>query len=64
MQQIGHQGSSPTLDDYKRNLFEREDDWSSATFWYAEQLAPLPRCLTFEERVANLPKVKEIVGSE
>jgi hypothetical protein len=64
MQQIGHQGSSPTLDDYKRNLFEREDDWSSATFWYAEQLAPLPTCLTFEERVANLPKVKEIVGSE
>ena len=57
MQQIGHSGPSPDLDAYKANLFEREDDWSAATFWYANQLAPLPACVPPHERMQDLPPI-------
>lgn len=47
IQQIGHSGK----------LFEREDDWSTATFWYEPvPSAPLPEFPTLEQRMADLPK--------
>ncbi len=55
IQQIGHAGQPVDLDAYKANLFERADDWSAASFWYAEDLAPLPRGPSFDERVSDLP---------
>jgi hypothetical protein len=55
IQQIGHAGDSPNLDAYKANLFERKDDWSAATFWYAAQLAPLAPCVPVQARVTDLP---------
>ncbi len=57
MQQIGHAGDSPDLDTYKANLFERQDDWCAATYWYAADLQPLPKCLNVEQRVTELPPV-------
>ncbi|MEE4217809.1 MAG: glycoside hydrolase family 172 protein [Xanthomonadales bacterium] len=47
IQQIGHRPTyrAKTIDDYKAELFERQDDWSSATFWYeASPSAPIPAC--------------------
>jgi len=61
MQQIGHAGDSPDLDAYKGNLFERQDDWSAASFWYSSDLAPLPDCPSVDARVNDLPPV---VGSD
>jgi len=55
IQQIGHAGESPDLDAYKENLFERQDDWSAATFWYTSQLAPLLPCVPLQDRVRDLP---------
>ncbi len=55
IQQIGHAGQPVDLDAYKGNLFERADDWSAASFWYAEELAPLPACPALDERVRDLP---------
>jgi hypothetical protein len=53
IQQIGY--------DYERGdstgtpLYEREDDWSSATFWYEPvPSAPLPEFPSLEQRVADL----------
>jgi hypothetical protein len=53
IQQIGY--------DYMRTdstgtpLYEREDDWSSATFWYEPvPSAPLPEFPSLEQRVADL----------
>ncbi len=60
MQQIGHAGESPNLQAYKENLFERQDDWSAASFWYSDALAPLPHCPDIAARVEHLPPV---VGS-
>lgn len=47
IQQIGHRPTfkARTIDEYKAELFERQDDWSSATFWYeATPSAPIPAC--------------------
>ncbi len=55
IQQIGHAGQPVDLEAYKNNLFERADDWSAASFWYAADLAPLPDCPTLAERVSDLP---------
>ena len=45
---------------YMRALYERQDDWSAATFWYepipSAQLPPMPGIL---ERTANLPQVPD-----
>ena len=54
IQQIGHEGPSNSLDEYKANLFERQDDWSTGTLWYAPELAPLPDGPEANERVADL----------
>lgn len=54
IQQIGHHGGSKTLEEYKHNLYERVDDWSTATYWYAPDLAPLAPSVPYEERVADL----------
>ena len=55
IQQIGHAGQPVDLDAYKNNLFERADDWSAASFWYAEDLAPIPACPDPAERLKDLP---------
>jgi hypothetical protein len=52
-----------------RPLFERQDDWSTATFWYEPiPSAPLPALPSRKERVADLSEVfplpEESAGSE
>lgn len=43
IQQIGHKGESAAPQDYFNQLYEREDDWSTTTFWYeAVPSEPLP----------------------
>lgn len=59
IQQIGHKpkdGQRPdTVAKYLDGLFERQDDWSAATFWYeAVPSAPLPALPPYEERVKGL----------
>jgi hypothetical protein len=58
IQQIGHKpGPEPptTIAGYLINLFEREDDWSAASFWYeAIPSAPLPPMPDFQARTADL----------
>jgi hypothetical protein len=58
IQQIGHNGDEPsTLQDYLGDLYEREDDWSAATFWYeAVPSAPLPAMPGLQERISDLPE--------
>lgn len=58
IQQIGHNGDEPgTLQDYLGDLYEREDDWSAATFWYESvPSAPLPAMPGLQERLSDLPK--------
>lgn len=52
IQQIGYGGG------YKDGLFERQDDWSSATFWYeAIPSAPLPSFSGLDERIAELDEL-------
>jgi hypothetical protein len=42
---------------YRKGLFERQDDWSAATFWYeAVPSAPLPPFPDAKARLANLPQ--------
>jgi hypothetical protein len=42
---------------YKSGLYERQDDWSSATFWYEPiPSGPLPELPGLEKRVADLWK--------
>ncbi len=57
IQQIGHSPGSEmptTIDGYLINLFEREDDWSAASFWYeAVPSAPLPVMPDYAQRVAT-----------
>ena len=55
IQQIGHAGESRSLDQYKANLFERADDWSCGSFWYAPVGAPLPASPPPTARMADLP---------
>ena len=60
IQQIGHkpnpqEGRPTTLDAYLGNLFEREDDWSAASFWYeAIPSAALPELPDYAARIADL----------
>jgi hypothetical protein len=58
IQQIGHKpGPNPptTIPEYLINLFEREDDWSTASFWYeAIPSAPLPAMPGLQARIADL----------
>ncbi len=55
MQQIGHKGAAKTLAEYKSQLFERQDDWSAATFWYEPvPSAPLPPMPDVKARLADL----------
>ncbi|WP_138379568.1 glycoside hydrolase family 172 protein [Luteithermobacter gelatinilyticus] len=59
IQQIGHNptGSAREIEDYKAELYEREDDWSVTTFWYEPvPSAPLPPIPSIHERMANLPE--------
>lgn len=58
IQQIGHNGDQPeTMEDYLGDLFEREDDWSAAAFWYeAVPSAPLPEMPGVKQRIADLPE--------
>ena len=56
IQQIGHRGGpSNSEEQYLRNFFEIEDDWSTATFWYeavpSQALPPFP---DMEARTADL----------
>jgi len=47
IQQIGHRPTykAKTIDDYKAELYERQDDWSCAAFWYeAAPSTPVPAC--------------------
>ena len=42
-------------EDAEGGLFEREDDWSAAAFWYEPiPSMPLPAFPTSEQRVADL----------
>ncbi len=60
IQQIGHNGDTPvTLDDYLGDLYEREDDWSAASFWYQGiPSGKLPELPNLKARLANLPLEK------
>ena len=50
IQQIGYDGQLDT------RLYERQDDWSTATFWYEPvPSAPLPMMPDVAARTANLP---------
>lgn len=46
IQQIGHKGTNSKPEEYMNQLYEREDDWSTATFWYeaipSEKLPAMP----------------------
>ncbi len=55
IQQIGHLGTSINPNDYMSQLYEREDDWSAATFWYEPiPSAPLPSMPEFAERTRDM----------
>ena len=50
-----HEGSQATPLFYQKGLFERQDDWSCATFWYEPvPSAPLPAFPGVKARTANL----------
>jgi hypothetical protein len=55
IQQIGHQGTSLSPAEYMNQLYERQDDWSTATFWYEPvPSASLPDLPDFEARTSDL----------
>jgi len=56
IQQIGHAGMPKSIEEYLGQLFEREDDWSVASFWYEPiPSAPLPELPDAVARTADLP---------
>jgi hypothetical protein len=61
IQQIGHLGEARGWENYPSQLYERRDDWSTATFWYeAIPSAPLPPMPDVAERTADLfPEIDE-----
>lgn len=61
IQQIGHAGDPGSIEEYLTQLYERQDDWSAASFWYERTpSAPLPRFPGVAIRTANLPdKVRD-----
>ena len=57
IQQIGHKGTSLNPEEYMNQLYERQDDWSTATFWYEPvPSAPLPPFPSVEERTKDIWK--------
>lgn len=56
IQQIGHRpANAQTIEAYKQELFERQDDWSAASFWYESiPSAPLPPMTDVCKRLENL----------
>lgn len=57
IQQIGHKGTSASPDEYLNQLYERQDDWSTATFWYEPVPSdPVPPIPDYEARTADLFK--------
>lgn len=61
IQQIGLKaGATPTsAEAYKAAFYERQDDWSTATFWYEPTpSAPLPPMPDLAARTADLPEWK------
>ena len=55
IQQIGHRGASRLWEDYPKQFFERQDDWSAATFWYEPvPSAPLPALPSVEARTRDI----------
>ncbi len=57
IQQIGHKGTSLNPEEYMNQLYERQDDWSTATFWYEPiPSAPLPPFPSVEERTEDIWK--------
>jgi hypothetical protein len=61
IQQIGVNQGFAGWDDYLQNLYERQDDWSTATFWYEPiPSAPLPPMPNLEERTKDIwPEIDE-----
>ena len=59
IQQIGHRpANAQTISEYKQELYERQDDWSVATFWYEPvPSAPLPPFPNVANRLANLDEL-------
>lgn len=58
IQQIGYNWEKGQLDG--KPLYERQDDWSSATFWYEGiPSAPLPEFPALEERIEDLLTIVE-----
>ncbi len=58
IQQIGHAptGHAHSIADYMAELYERQDDWSCATFWYqATPSDALPAIADAAERIRDLP---------
>ena len=59
IQQIGHAGMPEFIEEYLGQLFEREDDWSAATFWYEPiPSAPLSPLADVALRTADLAALK------
>lgn len=55
IQQIGHKGTSVAPGDYPNQLYERQDDWSTSTFWYEPvPSAALPEMPGLGARMENL----------
>jgi len=57
IQQIGHKQTSMNPAEYMNQLYERQDDWSAATFWYEPvPSTPLPPMPDFAARTQDLFK--------
>ncbi len=57
MQQIGHKGTDMTPGQYMNQLYERQDDWSAAAFWYEPvPSTPLPPFPVAAERTKDIWK--------
>lgn len=57
IQQIGHRGTSRSPAEYANQLYEIEDDWSAATFWYEPVPSlPLPAMPDLAARTKDLWK--------
>lgn len=55
VQQIGLQPPVATFAEYQAGLYEREDDWSSCTFWYeAVPSAPVASIPSLQARLSGL----------
>ncbi|HBM82216.1 MAG TPA: hypothetical protein DD459_00970 [Halieaceae bacterium] len=65
LQQIGHSPNNATsMDEYKQELYERQDDWCAATFWYETAAAPLPPMPNVALRLQGLDELPNIPNAE